>query len=475
MPRAEYLRSSRGTEPGPDKSGEGLHEVNLHAGGMVYGEVFQYFWPKPDSGLVALYRDELGVPEAHIVTGGRCTYRNGDVVLALFQEYLRTGNETLHDFGRIHASVFADVSISHAPVSSGIGHYYCDWYHNPYVYQRFEGLLLAALVTGNAWWLENAIAMAEYCVRAWEDGAPRDGALHGTYGGVQYRSPYIAKMLLRLYEITGERKYAKTAVRFAKWSMSRQEPEGWWTMGPASTREFRNSPIFAGYACMGLWPLYWATRNPDLKDTLMKAVDYHVGMQEDASGNNPGTFPNSYWYGDNTSKDTPISGNYATTAHWAAVILEAYRLTGDPAYFYSANAAWVGVLNHQTKEGGLPLSNSTLNSVWSHVIVESLPRFTATAERDRLPFVLHARTGAPGTSFMGKGARWEDGTFSFDIRYTHDAGTPVDAFWPGEKPAAITVNGLAAPFTHEAGKRLLRFHLPPAAEFTVAHCRVAED
>ena len=107
---------------------------------------------------------------------------------------------------------FADVSISHARPSNGLGHYYCDWFCNPYVYQRFEGLLLAALVSGDPWWFETAKAMADYCVRAWKDGEPQDGGVDGTLGGVQYRSAYIAKMLLRMYEVTGDSQYVRHRV-----------------------------------------------------------------------------------------------------------------------------------------------------------------------------------------------------------------------------------------------------------------------
>ena len=115
-PRLEYLRCSRGADPGPDQSGEGFYEVNLHVGGMVFGETFQYYAPKPSADLLRRYHEEMGVPLANIVTGGTCTYRNGDIVLALFQEYLRTGDRLVHDFARIHGQVFADVSVSHAPV-----------------------------------------------------------------------------------------------------------------------------------------------------------------------------------------------------------------------------------------------------------------------------------------------------------------------------------------------------------------------
>ena len=465
VPRTEYVRCSRGADPGPDKSGEGFYEVDLHAGGMVFGETFQYFRPQPDENTITRYHEEIGIPREHILTGGSCTYRNGDIVLALFQQYLRTGNRALHDFARIHAQVFADVSVSHAPVSSGLGHYYCNWYSNPYVYQRFEGLLLGALVTGDPWWFETAQAMADYCVRAWKDGEPRDGGLTGGLGGIQYRSPYIAKMLLRLYEVSGEQQYAETAIRLAKWIMAKQEPEGWWRDTPGATREYRNSPIFAGYTCMGLWRLYEATRNEALGKTLMKAVDYHVGMQEDAGGHNPGTFPNSYWYASNIKKDDPVEGNYATTSHWADVILRGFLLTGDQKYFYSANAAWVGVVNHQTPEGGVPLSNSLTGSVWGHVMVESLAAFAAVAEERGLPIVLGSKTGVPGTSFMGKGATYGDGVFSFELKYKHDKPVPVRVFFPTGKPADVTVDGASVPFTYDAAQRTVRFEMPATAEF----------
>ena len=473
VPRLEYPRCSRGADPGPDKSGEGFYEVDLHVGGMVFGETFQYYAPKPSPDLVKRYHEEIGVPLAHIVTGGSCTYRNGDIVLALFQQYLRTGDRTVHDFARIHGQVFADVSVSHAPASAGLGHYYCDWYGNPYVYQRFEGLLLGALVTGDVWWYETALSMADYCVRAWKDGQPRDGGFTGGYGGVQYRSPYIAKMLLRLYALTGEKKYADTAVRLAKWIMPVQEPEGWWRDTPGATREYRCSPIFAGYTCMGLWPLYHATKNEALRQSLMKAVDFHVGMQEDASGNNPGTFPNSYWYRvkEGSTSKTPIpeeikiTGNYATTSHWANVILQAYLATGNFDYFYSANAAWFGVLAHQTPEGGVPLSNGRNGSVWGHVMVESLPAFAAIAEERRLPIVLGPRTRRPVAAFLGKGATYNDGAFTFDLKYQSDKPLPVRVYFPAGASAEVTLEGAPIAHTYDAQTRVVRLDAPPSAEF----------
>jgi len=482
VPRLEYLRCSRGADPGPDKSGEGFYEVDLHAGGMVFGETFQYYAAQPRPEMVKRYHEEIGVPLEHIVTGGTCTYRNGDIVLALFQEYLRTGDRTVHDFARIHGQVFADVSVSHAPVSAGLGHYYCDWYHNPYVYQRFEGLLLGALVTGDVWWYETVLDMADYCVRAWEDGQPRDGSLTGGYGGVQYRSPYIAKMLLRLYELTGEEQYADAAVRLAEWIMPVQEPDGWWRDTPGATREYRCSPIFAGYTCMGLWPLYHRTKHPALRESLMKAVDFHVGMQEDASGNNPGTFPNSYWYrlkeGQQATTAIPteitIEGNYATTSHWANVIFQAYLATGGLDYFYSANAAWYGVLAHQTAEGGVPLSNDRDGSVWGHVMVESLPHFAAVAEERQLPIVLGPRTGAPVAAFMGKGAAYADGVFTFELKYRRDEPLPVRVYFPKGAPGAVSVNGEAAAFSYDAQSHVLSTEAPASDTFRVVRFALRE-
>ena len=473
VPRLEYVRCSRGADPGPDKSGEGFYEVDLHVGGMVFGETFQYFAPEPTDSIIKRYHDEIGIPLDHIVTGGSCTYRNGDIVLALFQQYLRTGDRTVHDFARVHGQVFADISVSHAPASAGLGHYYCDWYGNPYVYQRFEGLLLGALVTGDAWWYETALDMADYCVRAWKDGQPRDGGLTGGYGGVQYRSPYIAKMLLRLYALTGEKKYADTAVRLAEWIMPVQEPEGWWRDTPGATREYRCSPIFAGYTCMGLWPLYHATKNKALRQSLMKAVDFHLGMQEDASGNNPGTFPNSYWYRveEGRTSKTPIpeeikiTGNYATTSHWANVILQAYLATGNLDYFYSANAAWFGVLAHQTAEGGVPLSNGREGSVWGHVMVESLPAFAAIAEERRLPIVLGPRTRRPVAAFMGKGATYKNGAFTFELKYQSDKPLPVRVYFPAGEPAEVTLDGAAIARSYDVQARVVRIEAPPSAEF----------
>ena len=106
VPRAEYVRCTRGADPGPDKSGEGTYEVDLHAGGMVFGEVFQYFTPEPTPDLRKMYVDEIDIAPEHMLSGGRFTYRNGDIVLALYQEYLRSGDAALASFAPIHAQVF---------------------------------------------------------------------------------------------------------------------------------------------------------------------------------------------------------------------------------------------------------------------------------------------------------------------------------------------------------------------------------
>jgi hypothetical protein len=409
-----------------------------------------------------------------------CTYRNGDIVLALFQEALRSGDPTLHNFARTHAQVFADVDVSHAPASAGLGHYYCDWYGNPYVYQRFEGLLLGWLVTGDPWLFDAAKDMADYCVRAWKDGQPRDGGLDGRLGGVQLRSPYIAKMLLKMYAVTGEQEYADTAARLAEWIIPMQEPEGWWRDTPDATREYRNSPIFAGYACMGLWPLYHATGNERLRTCLMKAVDYQVSMQEDVTGNNPGTFPNSYWYrledGKHSTRPIPdkivIEGNYAVTSHWANNILQAYLVTGDMDYFYSANAAWVGVLNHRTREGGVPLSNGREGSVWGHVMIESLPAFGALAEERELPIMLSCRRHKSVDAFMGKGATFRDGVFTFALKYKSDVPLRVRVFFPAGRPERVAINGREAVWQYDEVDETVTLEAPASVAFTTANVTI---
>jgi len=438
---------------------------------MVFGEVFQYFTPKPPPELMKMYTEELGIDPKRMLTGGQCAYRNGDIPLALWQGCLRTGHRGLRDLAWVHTQLFADYAVSHARgPGHGVGHYYCDWYGNPFVYQRFEGMLLGYLATGEPWWLESARARGEYCVRVSQDGHTRDASISGRSGGVQTRSAYIAKMLLRLSDVTGEKQYADAAIRLAKWIIPYQEPEGWWCMGVNHDRKFRCTPIFAGYLSQGLWPIYFRTHNKALLGSLLRSVDFFISKQEDVRGHNPGTFPNSYWYGEHTKASTPIEGNYATTSHWADNIFQAYLATGRLDCFYAANAAWVGVLNHQTPEGGVPLSNSLKNSVWSHVMVECLPHFAAVAEARRLPIVLSSKTGVPGTSFMSKGATWDGKTFTFELKYRHGAPVPVRVFFPAGRPAKILLDEATLPFTYEDGRRITTFHLPPSKDFR--RCRI---
>lgn len=469
VPRGEYPRCSRATEPEYD--GEGATEIDMHAGGMVFGEVYQYFTPVPDSGVLAKY-DGLGVDRRHILTGGIYSYRNGDIPLALYQEYLRTGNRDVYDLATVHTQLFADYAVSHHDgPGAGLGHYYCDWYGNPYVYQRFEGLLLAYKVTGDPWLLEACAKMAEYTLRGWKDGAPRDAKINGDPGGIQSRSAYIAKMNLALYDFTGDHRHIENAVKLSEWSADTPEPEGWWVMDPtnAESRAYRCTPIFTGYIVQGLWPLYRRTGNEGLRTILLDAGDWYLSMQEDATGNNPGTFPNSYWYGERGSEaePTPISGNYATSSHAANALLQAYLATGNQRYFYASNAAWVGILNHQTPEGGIPLENNAVNSVWSHVLIESLPHFGWVAESHGLPVVLSTKTGVPGTSFMGRGAEWDGEAFTFAVKYAHDRPVPVRVYFPG-MVSSITIAGepVKAWSTEEEG--FLSFKLPPTPEFTTA-------
>ncbi len=93
-------------------------------------------------------------------------------------------------------------------------------------------------------------------------------------------------------------------------------------MDPTNTqsRAYRCTPIFTGYISQGLWPLERRTNNASLRAVLTGAADWYLARQEDARGSNPGSFPNSYWYGANGSESAPVpvSGNYATTQHAAS-------------------------------------------------------------------------------------------------------------------------------------------------------------
>ena len=469
VPRGEYPRCSRATEPEYD--GEGATEIDMDAGGMVFGEVYQYFTPKPDSGVIAKYTG-LGIDLRHILTGGVYSYRNGDIPLALYQEYLRTGNRVVYDLGTVHAQLYADYAVSHHDgPGSGLGHYYCDWYGNPYVYQRFEGLLLAYKVTGDPWLYEACTDMAAYTLRGWKDGAPRDALIAGEAGGIQSRSVYIAKMNLAMYDFSGDRRHLENAVKLAEWAAETHEPEGWWVMNPTDTdsRSYRCTPIFTGYIVQGLWPLFWRTENDGLRTILLDAANWYLSMQEDATGNNPGTFPNSYWYGERGSEaePVPVNGNYATSTHAANALLQAFLATDDQRFFYAANAAWVGVLNHQTSEGGIPLENTTVNSVWSHVLIESLPDFGQVAESHGLPVLLSSKTGVPGTSFMGRGASWDGSLFTFEVKYMHESPVLVRVYFP-DTVSAITIAGESISTWTAADGGIVTFMLPPSHGFTTS-------
>jgi hypothetical protein len=102
------------------------------------------------------------------------------------------------------------------------------------------------------------------------------------------------------------------------------------------------------------------------------------------------------------------------------------------------------------------------------VLVESLPRFAATAERDRLPLLLSSKTGVPGTSFMGKGASWDGRIFCFELKYKSASPVPLRVFFPAGKPKKIRVHGTAVQeFIWDAKMRVVRFSAPASEEFTV--------
>ena len=104
-------------------------------------------------------------------------------------------------------------------------------------------------------------------------------------------------------------------------------------------------------------------------------------------------------------------------------------------------------------------------------MVESLPHFAAVAEERKLPIVLSSKTGVPGASFMGKGATYTDGVFTFDLKYKHDAPLPIRVFFPGDGPVHVSLDGAPIESTRDAG-RVLHIQAPPSEEFRTARFTV---
>ncbi len=105
-------------------------------------------------------------------------------------------------------------------------------------------------------------------------------------------------------------------------------------------------------------------------------------------------------------------------------------------------------------------------------MVECLPDFAVVAEERSLPMVLGIWKGAELDIFMGKGATYENGTFTFGMKYRDQTPLPMRVYFPSGEPASVTLAGVAVPFVYDSVHTIVEFRLPPAKEYRVVRAEI---
>ena len=140
----------------------------------------------------------------------------------------------------------------------------------------------------------------------------------------------------------------------------------------------------------------------------------------------------------------PSEESYHDQALYAYAQTLAYAKSQNPATFYLANAAWLGLLeteqDAQTVEGSLPL-------------VQGLPFFAGLAQANKLPFVIRAtgeEEGSLSQLRMSPRATWDGKVFSLALIRTpekqgnlpgHTGPLTIDIFVPVAKINFVKING----------------------------------
>jgi len=451
IPRQYYPIGSRGTTGiGEGTSMEGR---NLHAGGMLYGEVWQY------------------MSDGH---PGTCSYRCGDIPLALCYEYMRSGDRSVWEIMNLHNQLFADYAIYHAPtLLQGGNHYYCSWYSMTYVYLRLKGMIVSYYLTGDPWYYRAADQMGSCAVCSWRYSMPVDSGFPDRIGGAaQGRAPYVARGLVALYCMTGDPAFYHTAVDLAHYAMRAQTDEGfWWAVlsGPQWQDNQYISALHAGYSMTGLFRLYEQTKNKELLQSLRRACDWLVSIQFGAEELDPGLWARTQAYPGNADK----MANISTSELVAGNLTDLYQATGEQQYFYAANAGWANSVGAQRSDGSIPMEVGNSSSTWSFTLCEYAPRFAGIAERDQLPFVIHTylpnRTDA--VYLLGDG-RYDGNTYQFSlvVRRSEPTQLPV---WCPKAPSEVKLDGAPAQATFNPATGVLTLTVPPKPNREPPTVRVA--
>ena len=435
--REHYPKGSRGIGGG----GEGQFGLDLDAGGMMFGECWQYWGGRGK---------------------GQCAYRVGDIALALCYEYLRSGHRTLWNTMLVHNECFADKSMFHAPtVLQGGNHYYCNWWGMTYVYLRFKGTLMTYLLTGDQRFLEVAKESGRCAALAWRNRMPVDGRFPCSLSNSsQSRNPYIARALMELYFVTGETAYLNTATDLAIYAMKTQKEDGSWA-GSYDAKTWqgnqRISELMTAYSFVGLFRVYEATRNPDLLASLKRGCDWLMAVQMQADGKYPALCFRDQYYAGHVRADV----NVPTTELVAECLISMYDACRERKYFYAGAAAWANCVATQRPDGSIPLGIRGGGSTWSYTLCQYLPKMAAIAKRDGLPFVIRGALADRERELLtAPGATFENGVFRCPMVVRSTDSIPLSV-WCSSEPKAVSLDGTAVRYEYDATKQILAVTVPP--------------
>lgn len=161
----------------------------------------------------------------------------------------------------------------------------------------------------------------------------------------------------------------------------------------------------------------------------------------------------------------PSEESFHDQALYAYAQTLAYGKSNNPASFYLANAAWLGLIeaeqDAQTLEGSLPL-------------VQGLPFFAGLARNKKLPFVVRAtgeKEGSLSQLRMSPRASWDGKVFSFALIRTpekqglmpgHTGPLTVEVSVPVAKINFVKLNEEKVEFSFDAKTHILAIELAAA-------------
>ena len=161
----------------------------------------------------------------------------------------------------------------------------------------------------------------------------------------------------------------------------------------------------------------------------------------------------------------PSEESFHDQALYAYAQTLAYSKSNNPASFYLANAAWLGLIeaeqDAQTLEGSLPL-------------IQGLPFFAGLARSNKLPFVVRAmgeEEGSLSQLRMSPRASWDGKVFSFALIRTpekqglmpgHTGPLTVEVSIPVAKINFVKINGEKVEFSFDPNTSTLTVDLDAA-------------